>query len=61
MHFVLIMISQAMWSEVMTISATLEVKVSHMKGGVKPSIETQLANQDKWVHVWLDVFESRIT
>lgn len=61
MPFRLIMILQAMWTKAMTRLTTLEAKVSHMEGGIKPRIDTYFANQDRQVQGRLDAFESRIT
>lgn len=44
----------------MTRLGTLEDKVRNMEGGVKPWVDTQLANQDRQVNIWLYAFEIRI-
>lgn len=43
----LILISEAMWIEVMTKLAILEAKVDHMEGGIKPWLDTQFITQDR--------------
>lgn len=57
----LIMILQAIWTEAMTRQATLEDKVGHIEGGMKPWLDIQLKNQDGWIQGRLDAFELRIT
>lgn len=55
------MISQAIWAEAMVIIVTLESKFLNIKGNVKPWVDTQLANQDKWVQLRLGIFKLRMT
>lgn len=52
---------QATQTKVMTRLGTLEAKVQNMERGIKPWVDTQLDNQDRWVQLWLYAFEIRIT
>lgn len=38
----------------------LKVRVGNMEGGVRPWLDEQFENQDRWVLQRLDTFESRI-
>lgn len=59
MPFGLIHISQAIWTEAMTILGMLQAKLCNMEGYIKSYINRQLVDQDRQVQIWLDAFKSK--